>query len=189
MINREKTIVLGVAGGISAYKAVACASRLAQAGHAVHVAMSPGALEFVQPLSFAAVSGKRVVTSIFPDAGECSGDDLYPHLYPASQADLFLLAPASADMIAKIAHGLADDPVCAGALALAPGCPRLFCPAMHVNMWAQRIVRDNSAKLEDMDWERIGPEEGVLACGSRGEGRMSEPEKIVGRVLEILNRT
>jgi len=188
MDSSGRTILMGVSGGIAAYKAVACASSLAKAGHAVHVAMSPGALQFVQPLSFAAVTGKRVISSIFPDAAQCNDDDLYPHLYPASLADLFILAPASADMIAKIAHGLADDPVCASALALSPECARLYCPAMHVNMWAQSVVRENSKRMESMGWERIGPEEGVLACGSRGPGRMAEPEDIVARALELLGQ-
>lgn len=186
MSERAKTILIGVSGGIAAYKVVACASRLTQAGHSVQVVMSPGALEFVRPLTFAAVTGRRVIDSIFVDAAASSGESLYPHLYPACKADLFLLAPASADMLAKIAHGIADDPVCASVLALPPKCEKLFCPAMHVNMWAQHIVKENARKLESMGWTQIGPATGKLACGSTGAGRMLEPKEIIERVEEVL---
>ena len=186
MSSVKKTIMIGVSGGIAAYKVVACASSLAQAGHSVHVAMSPGALEFVRPLSFAAVTGRRVIDSVFPDVSGAEGEELYPHLYPAARSDLFLLAPASADMLAKVACGMANDAVSASILALPPDCRKIFCPAMHVNMWAQSLVKENAEKLRERGWLQLGPEPGRLACGSAGAGRMSEPEVIVAKVLELL---
>jgi phosphopantothenoylcysteine decarboxylase / phosphopantothenate---cysteine ligase len=186
MNKMQKTIMIGVSGGIAAYKVVACASSLAQAGHSVHVAMSPGALEFVRPLSFAAVTGRRVIDSVFPDMAAADGEQLYPHLYPAARTDIFLLAPASADMLARVACGMADDAVSASILALPPDCRKIFCPAMHVNMWAQEVVKENAEKLRARGWIQLGPEPGRLACGSAGAGRMSEPEAIVAKVLELI---
>lgn len=187
MHGNEKTVVIGVTGGIAAYKAVSCASTLAQSGCDVHVIMSPGALEFIRPLSFAAVTGNRVIESGFPDTLNADGAEIYPHIYPAMHADMFLLAPASADMIAKIARGFGDDIVCASALALSKNCKKVFCPAMHVNMWAQPSVQENSQVLVTRGWMQIGPESGKLACGSEGPGRMSEPEDIIERVLKLLD--
>lgn len=183
---QKKSILMGITGGIAAYKTVACASKLTQAGFEVHVAMSPGALQFVRPLSFAAVTGNRVVESTFPDTNLAEGGQIYPHIFPASQADLFLLAPASADMLAKIALGFGDDVVCASALALSDECRKLFCPAMHINMWSKSCVQRNASSLREDGWTQIGPQGGHLACGSRGTGRMTEPEEIADKVDKIL---
>ena len=186
MQGDDKTVVIGVTGGIAAYKIVSCASALSQRGCDVHVLMSPGASEFIRPLTFAAVTGNRVIDSGFPDTVNADGTELYPHIYPAMRADLFLLAPASADMLAKIAHGFGDDIVCASALALSKDCKKIFCPAMHVNMWAQPSVQENSQTLVSRGWLQVGPETGKLACGSEGPGRMSEPEDITEKVVELV---
>jgi len=188
MDKGRKTVIIGVSGGIAVYKVADVASKLAQGDLDVHVIMSPGALEFVQPLTFAAVTRNPVIYRLFPSVDLAGGEQLYPHLYPASHADLFLLAPATADMMAKLACGIADDPVCAAALALPASCPRLFCPAMHVHMWAQPVVRRNAARLQDDGWQQLGPESGTLACGATGEGRMSEPAAIIAAVHAALGQ-
>ncbi len=186
-MNHE-SIMLGVSGGIAVYKGVDLASRLKKNGFSVYVAMTPGASAFVRPLSFAAVTGNPVLTSLFPDASGAADKALYPHLYPASEIDCFILAPATANTIAKIACGLGEDIVSASCLALKSSCARFFCPAMNTHMWNQPVVQSNVERLEQLGWKRIGPASGTLACGVEGEGRMSEPEDIVKQVHEHLKR-
>jgi phosphopantothenoylcysteine decarboxylase/phosphopantothenate--cysteine ligase len=183
--RNSRTVLLGICGGIAAYKAVETASRLRKDGWDVHVAMSPAAQKFVTPLTFAAVSGNPVLTEQFPDASGHSGESLYPHLYPATRADLFVLLPATADMIAKIAHGLGADVVSTGALSLSASCRRVLCPSMNVEMWRQPVVQENVKILESRGWQRIGPASGELACGMTGEGRMAEPAEIVEKLLGV----
>lgn len=183
-IVKSSKILLGVSGGIAAYKAAEIASGLTRAGHEVTVAMTPAATQFVTPMTFAALTRHRVLAEMFPDARTTEGDNLYPHLYPALHTDLFVVAPATADVIAKLAHGIADDVVCASALALPAACPRYFCPAMNSHMWLQPVTRENVRRLEQRGWIRIGPASGVLACGTHGEGRMSEPADILKAILE-----
>ncbi|HEY8240280.1 MAG TPA: bifunctional phosphopantothenoylcysteine decarboxylase/phosphopantothenate--cysteine ligase CoaBC [Kiritimatiellia bacterium] len=186
-VSERTTALVGICGGVAAYKAVEVVSRLRKAGLDVHVAMTEAAGQFVTPLTFGAVSGQKVLTSMFPPAASASQDDLFPHLYPATRADLFLVLPATADMLGKLAHGLGGDVVCASALSLSATCRRVFCPAMNVEMWHQPVVQANAAALEKNGWFRIGPNAGSLACGMEGEGRMAEPQEIVTSVLEILN--
>lgn len=174
-------VVLGICGGIAAYKAVDLASRLRKLGYDVHVAMSEAAAKFVTPLTFAAVTGNRVMAEQFPDAARTQGEGLYPHLYPSTRADAFILVPATADMLARVAHGLGMDPVSTATLSLPSTCRRFLCPAMNVEMWGQQVVQANVAKLESAGWMRIGPASGLLACGMEGEGRMSEPAEIADR--------
>jgi phosphopantothenoylcysteine decarboxylase/phosphopantothenate--cysteine ligase len=181
--EENKTILLGICGGIAAYKAVEVASRLRKSGHEIHVAMSPAAQKFVTPLTFAAISGNAVLTEQFPDPSKHAGDALYPHLYPSTRAELFVLLPATADMIAKIAHGLGDDVVSTAALSLPASCRRVLCPSMNVEMWRQPVVRENIRILESRGWIRVGPSAGELACGMTGEGRMAEPDEILGVLL------
>lgn len=184
--RRPATILVGVCGGIAAYKAVDLVSRLRKAGHTVHVLMSDAAREFVTPLTFAAVSGQPVVTSLFPRDGGAAGDAAYPHLYPATRADAFVLAPATADMMARIAQGAGSDLVSTAVLSLPPACRRVFCPAMNVEMWRQPVVQDNARALEARGWTRVGPASGALACGMEGEGRLEEPAEIAERIQELL---
>ncbi len=183
----SKKILVGICGGIAAYKTVEVVSQLRHLGHDVHVAMSEAATEFVTPLTFAAVSGNRVLTKMFPDAEKQSGDDLYPHLYPATQADLFILMPATADMIGRITQGRGSDMVSLCALSLPAHCQRFFCPAMNMDMWMQATVQESSAKLETNGWIRLGPETGSLACGVEGVGRMMEPADILHHLSDALN--
>ena len=140
-------VLIGVTGGIAAYKTADIASQLVKADVDVRVVMTPSATKFVGPLTFAALTRQKVITSVFPEGGSDEMDVIYPHLYPATEADAFVVAPATANAIAKLAYGIGDDIVCCSALSLKPGCKRIFCPAMNEQMWAQPIVRENAKKL------------------------------------------
>ncbi len=176
-------VLIGVTGGIAAYKAAEIVSQLVKAQVDVRVVMTEAATRFVAPLTFAALSRQKVLVSLFPEAPSDGKDVIYPHLYPATEADAFVVVPATADAIAKLAHGLGDDIVCCSALSLKPGCKRIFCPAMNVQMWEQPIVRANAERLLALGWHQIGPEKGRLACGTSGYGRMSAPSAIVQIIL------
>ncbi len=185
-MNDRPIILAGIGGGIAAYKAVEVVSRLAQAGREVRVAMTAAAQRFVTPTTFASVSRRRVITEMFPSASATDGEDLFPHLYPACRADAMIVVPATADLIAKLACGLGDDVVVGAALALRPETVRLLAPAMNEHMWRQPVVQRNLAALEALGWRRVGPDEGALACGTRGPGRMAEPAAIVETVESAL---
>lgn len=176
-------VLIGVTGGIAAYKTAEVVSQLVKAGCDVRVAMTDAATKFVGPLTFAALTQQKVITSTFPDTLSGSNDVIYPHLYPASEADAFAVVPATADAIAKLAHGFGDDIVCCSALSLKADCKRIFCPSMNVQMWEQKIVADNTRKLLEMGWHQVGPEQGWLACGTTGFGRMSTPTVISQIIL------
>lgn len=186
--KKSRTILIGICGGIAAYKTVELVSRLRQMGHEVHVAMSEAACQFVTPLTFAAVSGNRILTHSFPDAEKDAGDDLYPHLYPATRADVFILMPATADMIGRIGQGLGNEIVSMCALSLPAACRRYVCPSMNVEMWEQSSVQDGVRAMEERGWTRIGPDSGALACGMEGAGRMAEPEVVLEQVTSALAR-
>lgn len=181
-----KKILIGITGGIAAYKAAHVVSALKQAGHDVQVAMTPAACKFVTPLTFAALSQKEVRTELFPENPTSDKGQLYPHLYPATEADLFAVLPATADIIGKFAHGFGNDIVSASALSLSADCPKIFCPAMNTQMWGNPVVQENVQTLENRRWQRIGPEEGLMACGTSGAGRMSAPETILGVITKLL---
>lgn len=181
-----KKILIGVTGGIAAYKAASVVSALKQAGHDVQVAMTPAACQFVTPLTFAALSQKEVRTDLFPAHPTADKGQLYPHLYPATEADLFAVLPATADIIGKLAYGFGDDIVSASALSLSKKCVKIFCPAMNSQMWDNPVVRENSQTLEKRGWLRIGPCEGRMACGTEGSGRMSEPDVILEAIKKAL---
>jgi phosphopantothenoylcysteine decarboxylase/phosphopantothenate--cysteine ligase len=178
------TILIGVCGGIAAYKVASVTSALKKSDCNVHVAMTTAAQEFVRPLTFSALSGHPVLTEAFPQTA--SGRESYPHLYPATEADAFILAPATANSIAKIANGIGDELVSTCALSLPANCHRYFCPAMNSEMWNQPSVRANVARLLELGWIQLGPAAGLLACGVVGPGRMLEPETITERVLADL---
>lgn len=182
MSQSPKNILVAVCGGIAAYKALDVVSSLRKAGHQVQVAMTPAAQEFVAPLTFAAVSGQPVIGDLFPEDANTL-EETYPHLYPATQCDIFILMPATANTIGNIARGLGSDVVSTSALSLTASCRRYFCPAMNVEMWDQPVVQDNVRAMEGLGWERIGPESGHLACGMVGAGRLSAPQDIVDLVL------
>jgi phosphopantothenoylcysteine decarboxylase/phosphopantothenate--cysteine ligase len=181
-----KRILIGVTGGIAAYKAASVVSALKQAGHDVQVAMTPAACQFVTPLTFAALSQKEVRTELFPAHPTSDKGQLYPHLYPATEADLFAVLPATADIIAKLATGFGDDIVSASALSLSKQCVRIFCPAMNTQMWDNPVVQENIQTLEKRGWQCIGPGTGLLACGTEGAGRMADPKTILETIQNLL---
>lgn len=173
----SQTIILGIGAGAACFKAVSVASLLTQAGFDVRVFMSRDATAFVGPLSFAAVTGNPVVDSV----QSVEDDGVGSHLL---QASAFVLVPATAGLIARVAHAMANDAVSLAALS-APE-QRFFCPAMNDRMWTNSLVQANVTRLEQAGWARIGPEVGRLAEGYEGAGRMSEPEAIVDVVATAL---
>ncbi len=175
---QNKTILLGVTGGIAAYKAAALTSKLTQAGAQVYVMMTESAQKFVQPLTFQALSHNPVYTDTFyePDAKVISHIDL------ADKADLVIVAPATANLIGKLANGIADDML--STTLLATKAPVMIAPAMNVNMYQHPAVRANMERLAGFGYRFIEPGEGLLACGWVGKGRLEEPERIV----EIVTR-
>jgi len=176
-------VLIGVTGGIAAYKAAEVVSQLVKANCDVRVIMTEAAAKFVAPLTFAALTQQKVITSTFPDSSSGGMDVIYPHLYPATEADAFAVVPATADSIAKLANGFGDDIVCCSALSLKADCKRIFCPAMNLQMWDQQIVKENTHKLLRLGWHQVGPERGRMACGTQGHGRMSSPTVITQIIL------
>jgi phosphopantothenoylcysteine decarboxylase/phosphopantothenate--cysteine ligase len=168
----NRTVVLGVGGGIAAYKAIELARAVVKGRGAVRVAMTPAATRFVGPLTFQAVSGAPVLTDLF----DASVEQTYGHLGLARAADLFVVAPATADLLARLRAGMADDAVTTTALAVT--CPILIAPAMNTRMWKNPAVQENLAALRARGWHVVGPGSGSLADGDFGEGRMAEPEEI-----------
>lgn len=183
---RSRTILVGICGGVAAYKALDVVSNLAKQGHHVRVMMTDAARHFVEPTAFAAVSGNPVLTTLWQDG---TGEDLYPHLYPSTQADLCLILPATANSLAKIAHGFGDDLLSTACLSLPATCAKVFCPAMNVEMWRNSVVQDNVRALESRGWLRLGPEDGLLACGMTGPGRLREPADILQDLAPLLSET
>ncbi|MCF7847870.1 MAG: hypothetical protein K9M45_03380 [Kiritimatiellales bacterium] len=176
-------VLIGVSGCIAAYKTAEVVSQLVKADINVRVVMTENACRFVTPLTFAALTQQHVLTSIFPDTLTSSKEVIYPHLYPATEADAFVIVPATANIIAKLAHGMGDDIVSCSALALKPDCKRIFCPAMNAQMWSQQVVGENARKLLKLGWHQIGPEVGRMACGTYGAGRLSAPSAITEVIL------
>lgn len=175
-------IVLGVTGSIAAHKAVDIASQLTKEGYSVHVAMTADALRFITPLPFKTMSRHPVVTDLYDEE-----EGWKPaHIGLADNADLLLIAPATANVIAKLAHGLADDALTCIALALRPGARVLVAPAMNGKMWQHAATQENVAKLKARGVEFVGPEDGLLSCGYEGIGRLAPVEKIVERAAALL---
>jgi phosphopantothenoylcysteine decarboxylase/phosphopantothenate--cysteine ligase len=175
-----RRILLAISGGIAAYKAPELVRALRRAGHDIRCAMTPEAEHFVSALSLQAVSGQGVRRDLF-DAGEEGEID---HIGLADWADLVLVAPATANLMAKMAHGLADDLV--SAVLLATRAPILIAPAMNVNMWNHPATQANLATLRTRGVAVVGPDAGELACGWEGVGRMSEPAVIAEAVVSEL---
>ncbi|HHV57041.1 MAG TPA: bifunctional phosphopantothenoylcysteine decarboxylase/phosphopantothenate--cysteine ligase CoaBC [Firmicutes bacterium] len=176
----EKTVILGVTGGIAAYKAAEVASRLVQAGHTVKVIMTEAATRFVAPLTFQTLTGQPVVVDMFaaPPVWNVA------HVAYAAAADLVLIAPATADVLAKLAHGLADDMLTT--TVLATRAPVLVAPAMNSSMYLNPAVQQNLAILRGRGFHMVEPETGRLACGTSGPGRLAAPEAIVAAAEELL---
>lgn len=174
------SILLGVGGGIAAFKAAALASQLVQAGHDVRVAMTPGAVEFIGARTFEGLTGKQAILR----ATQVDRDGGAPHIEATRDADLFVVAPCTAGLLARLAAGAADDPVALAALLCK--CPRLLCPAMNDAMWLDAVVTRNAATLEALGFEFAGPVVGHLAEGYSAVGRMLEPDAILAAIEERL---
>ena len=174
-----KTVVLGVSGGIAAYKAAALCSKLTQAGADVHVIMTENATEFVTPLSFMTLSRNPVVTGLF-NIPEWRPE----HVALADIADIAVIAPATANIIGKIANGIGDDALSTFMLTF---YSKVFiAPAMNPRMYNNPAVQENIAKLKGRGFQLIGPEAGHVACGAAGMGRMCDPDKIMEILLPHL---
>jgi phosphopantothenoylcysteine decarboxylase/phosphopantothenate--cysteine ligase len=187
MSNERVKVTVGVCGGIAAYKSVELVRLLQDAGYDPHVVMTKAAEEFVRPLTFAAISGHKVITSLWgEDAGAVSEDEesSIEHIYEAQTTKLLIVAPATADMLAKFAHGLADDFL--STMFLATTAPVIVAPAMNVNMWDHPATRANVETLRGRGVRVIEPGSGYLACGMVGGGRLAEPAAIAAVVAETL---
>jgi phosphopantothenoylcysteine decarboxylase/phosphopantothenate--cysteine ligase len=179
-------ITLGVTGGVAAYKAAELVRRLQQDGFTVQVVMTRGAREFVTPLTFAALSGQKVITDLFEESGgEANLESAIEHIAVAQRTDLLLVAPATADILAKFARGIADDFLTT--LYLASTAPVLVAPAMNVNMWNHAATQENIEMLRARGVHIVDPDEGYLACGMTGSGRLAGQEQIVAAVREVLS--
>jgi phosphopantothenoylcysteine decarboxylase/phosphopantothenate--cysteine ligase len=182
MMLSGKTIVLGVTGGIAAYKAADLASKLIQAGAKVEVIMTEAATEFIAPLTFRNITGRTVVTKMFELASEYSVE----HVALAEAADVVVIAPATANTIAKLAAGIADDML--GCTVLATKAPVIVAPAMNVNMYENQVTQENLTKLKARGFTFVGPGYGRLASGKMGMGRLVDVEEILGAVCQALGR-
>ena len=181
-MSRVKNIVLGVTGSIAAHKAADLTSRLTKQGANVNVVVTADALRFITPLAFKTLSRHPVVTDLYDEEEGWKPT----HIRLADEADLLLIAPATANNIAKLAHGIADDALTCIALALNPKANLLLAPAMNGKMWLHPATQQNVAALKARGVEFIGPEEGMLSCGYEGLGRLWAVEKVAARALELL---
>ncbi len=178
----RKSVVLGVTGSIAAYKSAELASLLVKQGHDVFVVMTQDAAEFITPLTLQTLSKNPVTTSFYDEKESWRPG----HIALADRASLFVIAPATAHIIAELAHGLAGHPL--AAIALATRAPILFAPAMNGKMWENVATQDNVTKLKARGAEFIGPEEGMLACGYEGVGRLWNVADIAFRAEFLLRR-
>jgi phosphopantothenoylcysteine decarboxylase/phosphopantothenate--cysteine ligase len=179
---------VGVAGGIAAYKAAEIVRELQQRGLDVQVIMTSSAQEFVRPLTFAALSGKKVITSMFGGDGQQANlESAIEHIAVAQAIDLLLVAPATADILAKFSNGIADDFLTT--TYLATKAPVVVVPAMNVNMWQHGATQANVARLRERGVHIVEPESGYLACGMTGPGRLASNDAIISRVMDVLAAT
>jgi phosphopantothenoylcysteine decarboxylase / phosphopantothenate---cysteine ligase len=179
-------IALGVTGGVAAYKAAELVRRLQREKLDVQVIMTRSAQEFITPLTFAALTGKKVITEMFgaDDSSPANVESAIEHIAVAQRIDLLLVAPATADMLGKFAHGIADDFL--STLYLATKAPVMVAPAMNVNMWEHPATQDNLATLRARGVHVVDPDEGYLACGMTGAGRLAATETIARKVCDVL---
>lgn len=180
-MNQQKTVVVGVSGGVAVYKTLDVISRLRKADIDVHVIMTKAATEFVTPLSFQSLSQNMVIHNMFeePRAWEIQ------HISLAKKADLMLIAPATANIIGKVANGIADDML--STTIMATKAPVIFAPAMNTNMYNNPIVQGNIRKLKDYGYGFVEPASGRLACGDVGDGKLADTELIAERVISALH--
>ncbi len=179
---KGKTIVLGVTGGIACFKAAALASLLVKQHANVQVIMTENATKFVTPLTFEQLTGQKALTDTFDRNFQHSVE----HIAVADRADLVLIAPATANIIAKLAHGIADDMLTTTVLAC--DCPKAIAPAMNTRMYENPVTQDNLAALRRYGWEVAEPASGHLACGAEGKGRLPEPEQLLELCLHAVAR-
>lgn len=177
---KGKTILLGVTGGIAAYKAAALASALIKQHAAVEVVMTRNATQFITPLTFEQLTGRKVMVDTF----DRNFVHQVEHISLAQRTDLVIIAPATANVCAKLAHGLADDMLTTTVLACR--CPKLIAPAMNTNMYENPVTQDNLETLRRYGWEVITPASGRLACGAVGPGKLPEPEELLQYILRRL---
>jgi phosphopantothenoylcysteine decarboxylase/phosphopantothenate--cysteine ligase len=177
---RDRTVILGVGGGIAAYKGCELVRLLVKGGASVRVVMTPNATRFVGPLTFQALSGNPVLVDLLDPASEAG----YGHLELARRADLLVVAPATANLLARLRAGMGDDAVTTTALACT--CPVLLAPAMNTRMWEGPAVQENLASLRARGWHVVGPSSGELADGDVGEGRLADPVEIAAAAARIL---
>ncbi len=178
---KQKTIILGVTGSIAAYKAADLASLLVKRGHDVHAVMTEAAQQFITPLTLQTLSKNPVVTNVFAERDEWRPG----HIALADRADLLLIAPATAACLARIANGLADDALTC--IALATRAPIVIAPAMNGNMWSHPATTQNTRTLRERGAIFIGPDEGMLACGYEGAGRLWPVENIAEEAHTLLS--
>jgi phosphopantothenoylcysteine synthetase/decarboxylase len=181
-MSKGKNIILGVTGSIAAHKAADLASLLTKQKCNVRVVMTADAQRFITPLPFKALSRNPVVTGLYDEEEGWKPT----HIELADEANLLLIAPATANVMAKLAHGIADDALTCIALALNPKAKVLIAPAMNGKMWLHPATQENMAALEKRGVEFIGPEKGMLSCGYEGVGRLWPVDAIVRRALELL---
>ncbi len=174
---KGKTVLLGVTGGIAAYKAAALASSLVKLRANVEVVMTENATRFITPLTFEQLTGRRTMVDTF----DRNFSHNVEHISLAQRTDLVLIAPATANVCAKLAHGLADDMLTTTVLACK--CPKLIAPAMNTNMYENPVTQDNLEILRHYGWQVIEPASGRLACGAVGAGKLPEPEELVQHIL------
>lgn len=177
---KDRKILLGVTGGIAAYKAVELTRLLALEEAKVRVIMTRSALEFVQPLSFQVLSGQPVCTHLF----DLEAESRIGHIEVATEAEVAVIAPATANIIGKLAHGIADDYLTTALLACL--APKIICPAMNVNMFDNHAVQENLTKLSSWGFHQVGPDAGDLACGVQGLGRLAPLDEIMERIRQVL---
>jgi len=177
---KGKTILLGVTGGIAAYKAAALASALVKQHAAVEVVMTRNATQFITPLTFEQLTGRRTMVDTF----DRNFSHQVEHISLAERTDLVIIAPATANVCAKLANGLADDMLTTTVLACR--CPKLISPAMNTNMYENPVTQDNLSKLRHYGWDVIEPASGRLACGAVGKGKMPEPDDLLQHILKYL---
>ena len=179
---KDKTVVIGVSGGIAVYKCLDVISRLRKLGVNVNVIMTKSATEFVAPLSFQSLSQNYVVCDMFEDPKTWDVE----HISLAKKADVFLIAPATANVIGKIANGIADDMLTTTVMATKGKV--LIAPAMNTNMYENPIVQRNISILKELGYNFVEPESGRLACGDTGKGKLATPETIVNEVVSLLTQ-
>src|SRR5579862_8476041 len=177
-------VVLGVGGGIAAYKSAELARALMERGMRVQVVMTQAAREFITPLTFASLTGHKVITGLFSsESPEETLSSAVEHIAVAQDNDILVIAPATADLLARLAHGLADDFLTTTYLAFTG--PVLLAPAMNSNMWSHPATAENLRLLRSRGHAIVEPDEGALACGMVGPGRLAEPETIADRVVAL----